>query len=239
MSLIKPALVHADPGRPVTAQAWNVIVDAVDTLCDAVNALGGNVLLVTVNAGGQPRADARIVAVPASGGRAIPAIAPFPGQAQHQLAGLTDGTWQLQVTAAGCSDASVDVSVPTTASTTVTLTLAEKLMPDLFGRTALQALNTLAAQGLTLDLIFDAAGEELPKSSLPTRFQTAVVLAQSPDAGSFVPPGAAQVRLVVSAELESPNVTVPNLTGLTLAEATTALTKLGLKVGITTVAKDK
>lgn len=239
MSLIKPALVHADPGRPVTAQAWNAIVDAVGTLYDAVNALGGNTLLVTVNAGGQPRSDARVVAVPAGGGRAIPAIAPFPGQTQHQLAGLTDGAWQLQVTAAGCTDASIDVTVPATTSTTVSLTVAQKLMPDLFGRTALQALNTLAGQGLTLDLIFDAAGEAVPKSNLPTRFQTAVVLAQSPEPGAFVPPGAAQVRLVVSAELETPNVTVPNLAGLTLAEATAALSKLGLKVGTTTVAKDK
>lgn len=239
MSLIKPALVHADPGRPVTAQAWNAIVDAVGTLYDAVNALGGNSLLVTVNAGGQPRDDARVVAVPAGGGRAIPAIAPFPGQTQHQLAGLTDGTWQLKVTAAGCTDASVDVTVPATTTTTVALTVAQKLMPDLFGRTALQALNTLAAQGLTLDLIFDAAGEAVPKSNLPTRFQTAVVLAQTPAPGAFVPAGAAQVRLVISAELESPNVTAPNLAGLTLAEATAALSKLGLKVGTTTVAKDK
>ena len=239
MSLIKPALVHADPGRPVTAQAWNAIVDAVGTLYDAVNALGGNSLLVTVNAGGQPRADARVVAVPAGGGRAIPAIAPFPGQTQHQLAGLTDGTWQLQVTAAGCTDASVDVTVPASTTTTVSLTVAQKVMPDLFGRTALQALNTLAGQGLTLDLIFDAAGEAVPKSNLPTRFQTAVVLAQSPAPGAFVPPGAAQVRLVLSAELETPNVTVPNLARLTLAEATAALSKLGLKVGTTTVAKDK
>jgi hypothetical protein len=239
MSLTKPALVHADPGRPVTAQAWNAIVDAVGTLYDAVNALGGNAVLVTVNAGGQPRDDARVVTMPGGGGRAIPAIAPFPGQAQHQLAGLTDGTWQIKVSATGCTDASVDVTVPAVTTTTVSLTVAQKLMPDLFGRTALQALGTLVAQGLTLDLIFDAAGEAVPKSNLPTRFETAVVLAQTPSPGAFVPPGAAQVRLVVSAELESPNVTVPNLAGLTLAEATTALSKLGLKVGTTTVAKDK
>jgi hypothetical protein len=239
MSLTKPALVHADPGRPVTAQAWNAIVDAVGGLYDAVNALGGNSLLVTVNAGGQPRPDARVVALPVAGGRAIPAVAPFAGQARHQLSGLGDGAWRIIVSAAGCSDSSVDVTLPSANEVTVALTLVQKPMPDLFGRTALQALNTLAAAGLTLDAIFDTAGEPVPKSNLPTRFQTAVVLAQSPDAGSPVPPGAAQVRLVVSAELESPNVTVPNLAGLTLAEAGAALAKLGLVLGTTTVAKDK
>ena len=45
MSIPKPALVQAEPGRPVTAQAWNAVLGAVDALYDAVNALGGNAVM--------------------------------------------------------------------------------------------------------------------------------------------------------------------------------------------------
>ncbi|WP_457427279.1 PASTA domain-containing protein [Roseateles sp. P5_E7] len=238
MSIPKPALVQAEPGRPVTAQAWNAIIGAVDALYDALNALGGNAVMVTVTAGGQPRPDARVVAVPAGGGRAIPAIAPFPGQTAHQLAGLTDGTWSLKISAAGCADVSVDVAVPAATTASVALTVTQKTMPDLFGRSVLQALSTLAAAGLTLDNILDTSGETVPKANPPTRFQTAVVLVQQPPPGALVPAGNAQVRLVVSAELETPNVTVPNLTGLTQSEAAAALAKVGLKLGTTLVKKD-
>ncbi len=237
MPLTKPALATADPGRPITAQAWNAITAAINGLYDAVNALGGNAVAVEVTAGGAARADARVVAVPAAGGRPIPAIAPFPGQVKHQLSGLTDGTWSLKVSAPGCADASVDITVPAATQATVSLTVNQQVMPDLFGRTLTQALAALGAKTLTIDSIFDASGEAVPKLNPPAQFQNAVVLWQHPAPAAYALANTAQVRLVVSAELQPAAVTVPNLTGLTLAEATAALTKAGLKIGTTTITK--
>jgi hypothetical protein len=235
MPLTKPALATADPGRPITAQAWNALVSAINDLYDAVNALGGNALAVTVSAAGSPRPDARVVAVPSGGGRAIPAIAPFAGQTAHQLAGLTDGAWQILVSAAGCADASVDVTVPAATTATVTLTLNQQLMPDLFGQLAPQALAALAAKTLTIDAIFDTGGNAVAKTTLPANYETAAVVWQFPAPGAFAAASAGQVRLVLGTELQSALVTVPSLTGLTLAEATKALTDLGLKVGTTVI----
>lgn len=239
MPLTKPALVHADPGRPITAQAWNAIVDAIGGLYDAVNALGGNTLKVNVTVGGQWRTDARVLAISAAGDRVVEAIPPFGEQKWYLLAGLTEGTWQLRVTAPGCEDRVINATVPSDVHYTVSPTPNQKVMPDLFGRTVNQALAALAAQSLTIDAILDTAGAPVPKLNPPASVQDAVVLWQHPAPNAFATASAAQVRLVVSAELESATVTVPNLAGLTLAEATKALNALGLKLGTTTIAKDK
>jgi hypothetical protein len=235
MPFTPPALVHAEPGRPITAQAWNALVDAIGSLYDAVNTLGGNLLMVDVQVGGAARSDARVVAVPAAGGRAIAAVAPFAGQARYQLAGLTDGAWQLKVSAPGCADASVDISVPASTEATVTLTPNQIAMPDLYGLTVVQALAALAGPNLTVDTILDVTGDNVPKLNPPTHQQGAVVLAQSPAPGSLATAGAAQVRLVVSAQIESAIVAVPNLAGMTLAQATAALAAVGLEIGTTSV----
>lgn len=235
MPLIKPALVHADPGRPVTAQAWNALVDAIGALYDAVDALGGHAVAIDVGDGSGTRSDARIVALPATGGRAIAAIAPFPGQTAHQLAGLTAGDWQLHVSAPGCADANVTITVPVAAPVTVTLTPNQQRMPDLFGRTLTQALAALATPGFAVEAVLNVTGTSIPKINPPAQHQNAVVLAQMPPAGSWVAAASAQVRLIVSAEMESSIVTVPNLAGLTLAEATRALAAVGLEIGSTSV----
>ncbi|MEY4748462.1 MAG: hypothetical protein RIQ60_676 [Pseudomonadota bacterium] len=235
MSFTPPALVHAEPGRPITAQAWNALVDAIGSLYDAVNTLGGNLLAVDVLVDGSPRADARVVAVPAGGGRAVQAVAPYAGQLRYQLAGLTDGAWQLKVSAPGCADASVDVTVPASSEASVSLTLNQVAMPDLYGLTVVQALAVLAGRNLTLDTILDVTGENVPKLNPPTHQQGTVVLAQRPAAGDWANANAAQVRLVVSAQIESAIVAVPNLAGMTLAQATAALKAAGLELGTTSV----
>lgn len=235
MPLTKPALVHADPGRPVTAQAWNAIVDAIGTLYDAVNALGGNALTIEVTAGASARPDARVVAVPAAGGRAIAAIAPFAGQARHQVAGLVDGNWLLKVSAAGCDDASVPITLPGTSEVTVPLTLSQSVVPDLFGLTVTQALAALATAQLGVDFIVDTAGDAVPKLNPPEPQKNAVVLVQQPAAGGYAAKNASQVRLIVSAQLETAVVAVPDLTGMSLAQASAALQAAGLDLGTTTI----
>ena len=86
MSLVKPALSTALPGKPITAQAWNGITDALGTLFDAVNALGGATVRVQVASNGQPVPAALVMAVPSGEGRPVVAVPPYPGVLTHTVA---------------------------------------------------------------------------------------------------------------------------------------------------------
>ena len=65
MPLVKPPLVDAQPGQPITAQDWNVLVDGLSALYDAVLALAGSTVSVTVlDPAGNNFASAIVIAVP-------------------------------------------------------------------------------------------------------------------------------------------------------------------------------
>ncbi|MBI3347682.1 MAG: PASTA domain-containing protein [Burkholderiales bacterium] len=236
MSLVKPALSTALPGKPITAQAWNEITAALGSLFDAVNALGGATVRVQVASNGQPVPGAVVLAVPGGEGRPVTAVPPYPGVLAHTVTGVTEGSWTLHVSAPGFVSQAIAVTVPIEATLSVNLVPAGVAMPDLFAMPASQALTALAAAGIVLDLVLDAAGQELPKTSLPPASANVPVLAQQPPAGSIVVPSTGRARLVLAASFQQESVVVmPNLSGLSLAEATKALEGLGLKVGTTTI----
>jgi hypothetical protein len=236
MSLVKPALSTALPGKPITAQAWNEITAALGTLFDGVNALGGATVRVQVASNGEPVPEALVLAVPAGEGRPVLAVPPYPGVLTHTVTGVTEGSWTLHVSAPDFVPQAIAVTVPTEAVQTVNLVPAGVVMPDLFGMPAAQALTTLATAGIVVDLILDSAGQEQPKTSLPPASANVPVLAQQPPAGSVVPPSTGRARLVLAATFQQESIVVmPNLSGLSLAEATKALEGLGLKVGTTTI----
>ena len=54
MALVKPPLASVEPGRPITAQGWNQIVDALSVLYDAVLAIGSGSVTVSVQSDGRP-----------------------------------------------------------------------------------------------------------------------------------------------------------------------------------------
>jgi len=236
MSLVKPALATALPGKPITAQAWNEVTAAVGALFDAVNALGGATVSVQVASNGQPVAGAQVLAVPNGGGRPVMAVPPYPGVLTHTVTGVTEGSWTLHVSAADFVSQAITATVPTDSVLTVNLVAAGVVMPDLFALPASQALATLAGAGIVVDIVLDAAGQELPRTSLPAASANVPVLAQQPPAGTIVDPSTDRARLVLAASFQQESVVVmPNLSGLSLAEATKALEGLGLKVGTTTI----
>jgi hypothetical protein len=236
MTLVKPALANAEPGKPITAQAWNAVTGAIGTLYDAVAAMSGANVLVQVAANGVPVEGAEVLAVPQGEGRPILAAPAYPGVSAYTLAGVTPGTWTVHVSAAGFVSQAINVSMPPAGPVNVNLVLAGVVMPDLFGMPTSQALAAIAAAGLQVDIILDAAGQEIPKTSLPPASANVPVLMHSPAAGSVLIPASDRVRLVIAAAFQQASMVVmPNLTGLSLAEATKALEGLGLKVGSTTI----
>ena len=230
MPLDKPPLPAAVPGRPVTAQGWNGIIDAVDRLYDAVNAIGSGSLEINVTSGGQPVLGALVVATPAAGGNPILAVPPAGDRTSYVVGGVSDGAWRLEVIATGFATAARDVTVPT-GRVDVELTAVGPVVPDLFGQTLQTAFSALTAAELPIGLILDALGKEVPRTPIPTEYQNVPVLAQLPVAGTRLDP-AGRVQLVVAATVtQPPIVTMPNLAGLTQAEASRVLEQLGLRVG--------
>jgi hypothetical protein len=234
--LVKPPLATVQPGHPVTAQGWNAIVSALDALYDAVLAIGSGSVTVSVQADGQPVAGAQVVAEPAGEGQPVDGLPLFGTRTTYLVAGVSDGAWRIYVSAAGYVPQVIDVNVPASAPVVVNLARAGKVVPDLFGQPLQGALATLSGAGLDVDIILDALGQEVSRTQVPAEAQNSPVLLHFPAAGEVVDPATTRLQIVVAAALrEEPIVTVPSLVGLTQAEASRALEKVGLRLGKITV----
>jgi len=234
MPLTKPQLDPVTAGEPVTAAGWNALVNGLSALYDAVIAMGGGTLEVTVTAGGAPVADAAVVAEPLGEGRAVAALPPFGARTSHLLVGLTDGPWRVHVRAPGFATEARDITMPQTDPLSVPLAVDGVRVPDLFGRGARGALDELRALGIDADLLLDTTGREVSRSALPPEYVDSPVLFQLPPAGTVVPTGTGRVRLVLASALRrEPVVTMPSLIGLSLTEAQEVLERIGLTLGQT------
>lgn len=228
----KPPLVSAEPGRPITAQGWNSIVDALDNLYDVVAALGSGALLVEVTADGANVPGASVVASP-SGDDGLPVVAipPFGDRKAHTVVGISDGSWQLRVRADGFDDAEATVSVPSADPVVVPLTPVGPVVPDVFGRPLQDAVGDLTRRGHGIGTVLDTFGREISRGRIPADYQNVAVIAQTPAPGGRLSTSA-RVNLVVGSPVtQAPIVTMPDLSGLTQAEASRVLEQLGLRLG--------
>ena len=106
MALEKPPLATVEPGRPITAQGWNAIVDA---LGRAVRRRAGlrQRQLRRVGAGRRPVGRRRRRSSPSRSGKASPSRASrCSGRATTYLVtGVSDGAWRVHVSAPGYATA--------------------------------------------------------------------------------------------------------------------------------------
>lgn len=103
---------------------------------------------------------------------------------------------------------------------TIATSGAQNPVPDLVGKTAVEAANALLAAELAVGTVTRKSSDQKP----------GVVLAQTPAAGAIAVKGS-PVDLTVS----DGQVSVPSLSGLSQADATTVLAALGLTAGTVTV----
>jgi hypothetical protein len=236
MPLEKPPLAPAEPGRPITAQGWNQIVDALSALYDAVLAFGSGSVAVSVQADGQVVDDVQVVAEPVGEGLPVAGLPLFGSRTTYLVTGVSDGAWRLNLSAPGFKTQVVEVTLPVASPVTVNLARAGVPVPDLFGAGYSASLAALSAAGLQAELAIDSMGEEISRAQVPAEYQNQPILAQLPAAGTIIDPATTRLRLVVAAAVrDDPIVTVPSLIGLTQAEAARALEKIGLRVGKVTV----
>ena len=148
MALVKPPLATVEPGRPITAQGWNAIVDALSALYDAVLAFGSGSVTVSVQSDGQPVPGAQVVAEPVERtGQPVDGLPLFGTRDTYLVTGVSDGAWRVFVSAPGYVSQTIDVTVPAAAPVTVNLVLAGKVVPDLFDQPLQGALAALSTAG--------------------------------------------------------------------------------------------
>jgi hypothetical protein len=231
MPLVKPSLANVSAGQPVTAQAWNAVLAAINALYDAVLAFGTATVDVNLAGPSGPVTNATVVAVPASGGPVV-AVPPRGGGTSFTLTSLRDGAWTVHVTAPGFAPVQVPLTVPASGALAINLTASTRAMPDLLGKTAATALSELGTAAIQVDAVYDVFGDLVNKTTLPANRAGSLVLFQFPLPGEQVVATTAKTRLVLSAEPEAAQITtVPNLKGLSITQVQAVLAAAGLKLG--------
>lgn len=218
------------PGEPLTAQAWNDLVNALASVYDYIETSQASSARVQVTNSGIDLQKVRVTATRADA-PPVEAIKPIPPAVEHTLSGLISGDYTVQVSAPGFQTASVPLSVPRTDPLTITLVASGALMPSIFGQTLNTALGTLKGLNISVARIVDVTGRDVAPEAPSAEYTNAPVLLQLPAAGEPVPPGSSAQLVVAVALKADPSVVMPSLAGLTLAEAQKALESLGLVLG--------
>jgi hypothetical protein len=218
------------PGEPLTAQAWNDIVNALGQVHQHLENTEATALRVQVSAANIDLALARVTAV-RDDGIAFDAAPPVPPSTQHVFSGLRAGTYQLRVQAPGYQVATTSITAPSAATTNVVLTASGGFMPAVFGLELGQALDTLGDAQISVARVLDVTGTDVPPANPGAQYGNLRVLMQLPLPGTPVATGQG-VQLVIAATLTAQaSVEVPSLAGLSLPEAQKALESLGLVLG--------
>lgn len=221
-----------NPGEPITAQAWNQIVDNLKSVITAVNSQAGQGLRVQLSNTDIDLDEVRISAVAtADGGAVFEAAAPVAPDTAFVLTGMPPGEYLIHATAPSYPPATERVKVPDQGELRLTLTGGAPVMPEIFGRTLEEALSELRGRGIVVDRIVDITGQDVAPANPGADFASAKVLMHLPASGDPAParPG---VQIVISGALKvEPSVEVPSLNGLTLKEVQDVLDGLGLVLG--------
>jgi hypothetical protein len=220
------------PGEPVTAQAWNAIVD---TLFEVQSILltGSGAVRVTLTGNQRDIDAAQVIATDAGGVRYEAASQNHPGD-PFVFPKLTAGAYTIKVSAPGCTDGNGAVTIANNGTATpnpvpIALVFTGKRMPNVLGvkwKDAVGQLTSINPRAL------DASGKGVPLTGFDAAYADVPVLMQWPDPDEIVPPG--KDPYVILATIIKPAVLVPtpNFIGLTLTQAQAEAAKVGLHIKV-------
>lgn len=218
------------PGEPLTAQAWNDIVQGIAALYAYLEATEGTQLQATIANTELDLQSARVTAVGVDG-RVAEAVRPIPPDTRFTFIDLEPGAYTVRAEAPGYDPSTQSVTAPSVTAIDFSLTRNASAMPEVFGLPLEEALAELELAEIAVSRILDVVGRDVAPAQPDQEYRTSPVLMQLPEPGQPVSPGQ-RAQLVVAAALESePAVEVPSLSGLTLQEARKALESLGLTLG--------
>lgn len=229
---LKPFIAKlVNPGEPLTAQAWNDLVGAIDDTHKFLLATTHIVRVRITNTNLDPRA----VRVTASrnDGPPVEAVRPITGDNHHVLAELEVGAYTVRAEAPGFTDATAVVTIGQTPDQEITLQLASArpIMPNLFGTPLSAAMTQATAAGIVINRVLDFLGTDVPPSAPGSRAAESLVLVQQPAPGAPVDPAlGAQLVIALPPEIEQA-IEMPSLVGLTESEARRTLEQIGLVLG--------
>lgn len=222
------------PGEPITADAWNTLVNGISVLNEFIRNSQSASLRVTLVNTNIRLETLRVTARRDSDGWLAEAIAPVNGDGQFVFAALPQGAFTVRAEAPGFKPATANITIPTEpAAPPLSLTMQQDgaFMPNLIGKKLEGALKELSDGGITVGRLLDVVGRDLAPANPAAEYLDQPVLMQLPAPDVAVPP-AGKVQLVVAAALQvEESVEIPPLTGLTLTEARKALEAIGLKLG--------
>ena len=226
------------PGQPLTAQAWNDVVDGIDA---AHQFLRASLHTVQVHITNQ-ELDVRAVRVTATrnDGPPVESVAPLDASGDHVLSHLDAGAWVITASATGFRPAATPLVIADAGETTIALALeaSANVMPDVFGLPLGSAMAALADSGIAFARLLDFEGTEYAPANPGPEQAGQPVLAQSPLPGALIDASqtaiGATLVIAVPAKLEAV-VEVPSVAGLTQAEAKQVLEKIGLRLGKVTI----
>ncbi len=218
-----------NPGEPVTAQGWNVIVNAIVAITNYLTSTEAASLKVTItNPDVSPTA--RVTAL-RDDGVTFQAVAPVPPGTNYIFSSLRPGPYSIRAEAAGFDAATKSVTAPAADAVSITLTRRGAFMPAVFGSALQSALQELKNRNIAVARVLDVTGRDVAPANPGADYNTSPVLAQIPAAGQPVlPEGNAQLVVATALQVQ-PTIEIPALTGLTLAEAQKALEGIGLVLG--------
>jgi hypothetical protein len=221
--------VHA--GEPVTAQGWNDMVDGLYEVQAYLKAATGTVKVEITNAGFDPTT-ARVVAL-LTGAPPSQAINPITPSTDFIFPRLPAGSYEIHAEAPGFTTAVGTVTVSPTGDVSpqplqLTLTASKTVMPLVLGKKLSDAVTTL---GSIQARIVDTQGKDLPMQGFDQTHADSPIVSQYPQPGEFVPASGTMIVVAAPVQVE-PFVLVPNLIGLTFAQAKAALDPLGLNITV-------
>ncbi|HEU0013979.1 MAG TPA: hypothetical protein VFQ45_09865 [Longimicrobium sp.] len=224
---------HAAPGDPVTADAWNALVDGLSAAQEVLKAATGTgrVLLTAQNLDPQ---QARVTAVRA-GAPPVEAVPPVAGDPHFILPRLPAGSYVVHASAPGFTPAQGALTIGPTGTPSVdplnlALPATQGRMPNVLGAALPAAVGALSQVQLR---ILDTHGVSLPASGFASAYIGLPVLMQWPAPGELAPPSGTMAQIVVAAPPQAAPppvqmVTVPNVIGMTPSAAQTTIQAAGL-----------
>ena len=225
-------------GEPVTAQGWNEIVKAVVAITQFLETSEATSLRVHVTNTDADPLQTRVTAV-RDDGLSAEAVAPVTAGGDFMFGALKPGAYTVRASAAGFDEASAPVTIPTSATLSLTMQAAAVRMPSIFGLQLPAALATLKTAKINVARVVDVAGRDVAPANPGPEYNTAPVLFQFPLAGEYVTPAVTAQLVVAAALVAEAAVEMPSLVGLTQAEAQKALENIGLVLGKVVIKQPK
>jgi len=223
---------NVHPGEPVTAQAWNAIVDGLFEV-QSILSTGAGTARVTVTGDQRDINVARVIATDAANVRYEAVEQTSPGD-PFVFPKLTAGAYNITVSAPGCTTGTGTVTIANDGTATpnpvpIALAFVGKRMPNVLGAKWKDAAPQLATIN---PRVLDASGKGIPLTGFDPGYADAPVLMQWPDPDEVVPTGKDPYVIVATIIKPAVLVTTPNFIGLTLAQAqaVAAQNKLTIKV---------